>query len=145
MIDAPHPEATTASGEGPILLFDGVCNLCNAGVVFIVRRDPRGRFRFAPLQSAPAARLLEKAGIGAEALPDSMIVIENGRVLYRSDAALRIARGLRWPWPALGALWIIPRPLRNGLYRLVARNRYRWFGQRSECMMPTPELQARFL
>ena len=128
-----------------MLLFDGVCNLCNAGVVFIVRRDPRGRFRFAPLQSEAARRLLGEAGTRAGDLPDSMIVIDEGRVFYRSAAALRIARGLRWPWPALGALWLVPRPLRDWAYRMVARNRYRWFGRRDQCMAPAPELEERFL
>jgi len=132
-------------GSGPVLLFDGVCNLCNAGVLFIIRRDPRARFRFAPLQSEIARRLLDGTGVGRDGLPDTMIVIENGRAWQRSAAALRIARNLRWPWPALGALWIIPRPLRDWAYRLVARNRYRWFGRRDQCMMPTPELQAKFL
>lgn len=148
------------------LLFDGVCNLCNAGVLFIIKRDRRGRVRFAPLQSEAALRLLEEAGVAAlpeagEADPDSMIVIERLpggpggrereggkgelRVYDRSAAALRIARALRWPWPLLGAFWIVPRPLRDWIYRIIARNRYRWFGRRDACMMPTPELQARFL
>lgn len=152
MSEAPHREEPP--GEGPVLLFDGVCNLCNAGVLFIIKRDPRGRMRFAPLQSEAARRLLEEAG--AEPLPeaavadaDSMIVIEgppgDRRMYDRSAAALRIARALRWPWPLLGAFWIVPRPVRDWLYRLIARNRYRWFGRRDTCMMPTPELQARFL
>lgn len=127
------------------MLFDGVCNLCNGGVRFIVRRDPRGRFRFAPLQSEVARELMGRAGIDAAAAPDSMIVVEGGRAMVRSAAALRIAGGLRWPWPALGVLWLVPRPLRDWVYRVVARNRYRWFGRQDECMLPTPELEARFL
>jgi predicted DCC family thiol-disulfide oxidoreductase YuxK len=146
MAVAPHSDSgNPAAGDGPVLLFDGVCNLCNAGVAFIVRRDPRGRFRFAPLQSEVARRLLQAAGVDADDVPDSMIVVEEGRVYDRSAAALRIARALRWPWPALSALWLVPRPVRDWLYRLIARNRYRWFGRRDQCMTPTPELEARFL
>jgi len=127
------------------VLFDGVCNLCNAGVVFIVKRDPRGQFRFAALQSEAARRLVTEAGLDPEALPDSMIVLDGGRALVRSAAALRIATGLRWPWPALGALRLVPRPVRDWMYRVRARNRYRWFGRRDACMMPTPELEGRLL
>jgi predicted DCC family thiol-disulfide oxidoreductase YuxK len=131
--------------HGPVVLFDGVCNLCNAGVVFIVRRDPRGQFRFAALQSETAARLVAEAGLDPEGLPDSMIVLEGGRALLRSAAALRIARGLRWPWPLFTVLWLVPRPLRDWAYKVVARHRYRWFGRREACMMPTAELEGRFV
>lgn len=127
---------------GPIVLFDGVCNLCNGSVRFIIRRDLRRRLRFAPLQSETARRLL--AGAPAD-LPDSLVLVERGRVWTRSSAVLRIAKGLRWPWPLAYALVAIPRPLRDWLYTRVARNRYRWFGRRDDCMVPTPELRARFL
>ncbi len=140
----PRPESTPTSpsrGPGPVVLFDGVCNLCNAAVVFIIKRDPSGRFRFAPLQSDAAAALLRDAGD----LPDSIVVAEAGRVLTRSGAVLRIARGLRWPWPLAAALVVIPRPLRDWVYARVARRRYRWFGRRDTCMVPTPELRGRFL
>lgn len=125
------------------MLFDGHCNLCSRGVAFIIRRDPDATFRFAPLQSQVAQELLERAG--AREPPDSMAVIDGGRALFRSAAALRIARGLRWPWPLLTVFWIVPGPLRNWLYRFVARNRYRWFGRREACMTPTPELESRFV
>ena len=128
--------------QHPVVLFDGVCNLCNGSVVFIIRRDPRGVFRFAPLQSPAAASLLgERAGT----LPDSLVLVENGRLYTRSDAVLRIVRRLRQPWPLASALVELPAPLRDWLYAWVARNRYRWFGKRDVCMVPTPELQARFL
>jgi predicted DCC family thiol-disulfide oxidoreductase YuxK len=140
------------SDDGPILLFDGVCNLCNWGVGFILRHERRGlsadgRMRFAPLQSVAASRLLAGAGVSDPAsLGETMIVIDtNGRVLTRSDAAARIARTLRSPWRWAAAARVLPRFVRDRLYGLVARNRYRWFGKRDSCMMPTEALRARFL
>jgi predicted DCC family thiol-disulfide oxidoreductase YuxK len=128
-----------------IVLFDGVCNLCNGAVVFIIKRDPQGLFRFATLQSDAPESLLRRIGARRDALPDSMALIERGSVYARSTAALRIARRLRFPWPLLYALIIVPRPLRDWIYDLVARRRYHWFGKRAECMVPTPELRRRFL
>lgn len=127
-----------------IILFDGVCNLCAWSVQFIIRRDPRGQFRFAALQSAAGQRLLAERGLAGPDL-DSVVLIEGPRAYTRSGAALRIARRLTGLWPALAALLLVPRPLRDWAYSVVARNRYRWFGQQSECMLPTPELRARFL
>jgi predicted DCC family thiol-disulfide oxidoreductase YuxK len=133
----------SAGSTGPVILFDGVCNLCNGAVRFIIRRDRYGRFRFAPLQSKAAESLLRAAGAGP--LPDSMVLIADGRLHTQSGAVLRIARGLGGLWPLAYAFMIVPRPLRDWTYRIVARNRYRWFGRRDSCMMPTPELNARFL
>lgn len=132
----------TGADAGSVVLFDGVCNLCNAAVRFIIRRDPGGRLRFAALQSEAAAVLLAAQ---AEPLPDSIVLVEGGRVFTRSAAALRIARRLRFPWPLLYALIVVPRPLRDAVYGWIARNRYRWFGRSDQCMVPTPELRARFL
>ena len=126
------------------ILFDGVCNLCNGFVRFVVRRDPAARFRFAALQSPAAAALLREAGV-ASPLPDSVILVEDGRVYLRSGAALRIARGLRFPWPLAYAAIVVPRFIRDRVYDAVAARRYRWFGRRDVCMVPTPELQKRFL
>jgi predicted DCC family thiol-disulfide oxidoreductase YuxK len=126
------------------ILFDGVCNLCNASVRFVLRRDPHARFRFAALQSEAGRRLLEEHRLPADEL-STVVVVADGRAYTRSDAALRIARGLGGAWPALGALRVVPRPLRDRAYGVVARNRYRWFGRREECMLPTPELRERFL
>jgi predicted DCC family thiol-disulfide oxidoreductase YuxK len=131
--------------DHPVLLFDGVCNLCNAAVRFIVRRDPRGRFRFASLQSDVAVRLLRIHGVMIENMPDSMVLIDEHRIFTRSAAALRIVRRLQLPWRVLYALIIIPRPLRDWAYDFIARRRYRWFGRRDQCMMPSPEIQSRFL
>lgn len=129
----------------PVILFDGVCNLCNGAVVFILERDPRARFRFAALQSEPATALLASMGVDRHALPDSMVLIERGQVYVRSRAALRIARGLRFPWSLLSVFLLLPPRLGDALYDVVARNRYRWFGKRDACMVPTPELEKRFL
>lgn len=129
-----------------VVLFDGVCNFCNGAVNFIIDRDRAGRFRFAPLQSEVAAALLKQHGREVPAGdPDTLILVEDGKVYERSTAALRIARGLRMPWSLLYALIVVPRPLRDLFYRLFARNRYRLFGRSDACRMPTPELRARFL
>jgi predicted DCC family thiol-disulfide oxidoreductase YuxK len=128
----------------PIVLFDGVCNLCNGSVTFIVKRDPGRRFRFAALQSAAGATLLRQFGLPADAL-DTLVLVEGNRAFTRSTASLRVARRLSGLWPLLYALIVVPRPIRDLLYGVVARNRYRWFGRRDACMMPTPDLRERFL
>jgi predicted DCC family thiol-disulfide oxidoreductase YuxK len=127
-----------------VVLFDGVCNLCNGFVQFVIPRDPAGYFRFAALQSRAAARLMTDAGV---VLPggDSVVLIADGRAFTRSAAVLHIARRLRWPWPLASALIVIPRPIRDAIYDVVARNRVRWFGQRESCMVPGPGLRERFL
>jgi predicted DCC family thiol-disulfide oxidoreductase YuxK len=127
-----------------VILFDGVCNLCNGFVQFVIRRDPSGRFRFGALQSDGAQRVLASTPHAAP-LSDSVVLVDEGRVFTRSTAALRIARLLTFPWPAAYVFILVPRPLRDAIYDWVARNRYGWFGRRAECMMPTPELRARFL
>ena len=132
--------------EHPVVLFDGVCNLCSAAVQFILDRDRRGRFRFAALQSEVGAALLQRFGVAVpEGDPDTVLLLEGGAVYSHSSAALRIARRLDGAWPALYALMLLPRPLRDAGYRWIARNRYRWFGRTEQCRLPTPELRARFL
>jgi len=133
-----------ADSSHPVVLFDGTCNLCNASVEFVLRRDRAARFRFAALQSNAAAELLAAAGWRGPR-PDSVAVVEGGRVLWKSSAALAIARGLRWPWPALTVFALVPRPLRDLVYDFVARRRLCWFGRRETCMVPTKELRGRFL
>jgi predicted DCC family thiol-disulfide oxidoreductase YuxK len=130
-----------------IILFDGVCNLCSGVVRFVIARDPHAHFRFAALQSDAARRVCAEVGATPPAAvdPDTIIVIADGRALERSDAALAIASRLPFPWPMFGVFRILPRALRDWLYRFVAKNRYRWFGKSDTCMMPTPELRARFL
>ena len=126
------------------ILFDGVCNLCNGFVRFVIARDPAARFRFAALTSPAAIEALRRAGV-AQPLPDSIVLIEDGRVYFRSDAALQIARHLRFPWPVACALALIPRFIRDAMYDCIAARRYRWFGRRETCMIPTPGLRGRFL
>lgn len=137
------PDARSPA-DGPVILFDGVCNLCNAAVTWVIERDRRARFRFASLQSAAAESLLREAG-AAGPLPDSIVVVDAGGVHVRSEAALRIASGLGFPWSLAAAGRILPRGLRDRLYAWVARNRYRWFGRRDSCMVPSAALAARFL
>lgn len=132
----------------PVLLFDGVCNLCNWLVQFIVRHDPQARLRFAALQSEASCALLATHGLlaaDAAADPDSVVLIENDQAYLRSAAVLRVLRHLGWPWRAATIGYLLPRTWRDVLYRYVARHRYRWFGRQQACLMPTPELQARFL
>ena len=130
--------------SAPVILFDGVCNLCNGFVQFVIRRDRAGRFRFASLQSAEGQALLAAHGLPAPTEPESIVLIENGRAYSHSGAVLRLARHLPgWRW--LAAFRVVPRPLRDAAYRWVARHRYRWFGRQEACLLPTPELKARFL
>jgi len=134
----------SAETSHPVVLFDGVCNLCNGSVQFILKRDPQGRFRFASLQSEPGRRLMTEHGLDPDAL-SSVVVVEEGRVWKESSAALRIARHLPGAWKLLRVFTLVPRPLRDAAYRLIARNRYRWFGKMEACWLPTPELKGRFL
>jgi predicted DCC family thiol-disulfide oxidoreductase YuxK len=127
-----------------LILFDGVCNLCNGAVRFVIARDPSARFHFGALQSDAARRMLRER-YTLPTVPDSIVLLDESGVFTRSDAALRVARELRFPWPLAYGLIVVPRPLRDWVYDIVARNRYAWFGKRDVCMVPTPELRARFL
>ena len=130
----------------PLLLFDGVCNLCDGAVRFVIQNDPAGRFRFAALQSDAARPHLERAGLGAGYLQGLVLVDEGGAVHVGADAAVQTALRLREPWPALARLALaVPAPLREAVYRFVARHRYRVFGRREACRIPTPAERARFL
>lgn len=127
-----------------IILIDGVCHLCQGLVRFIIPRDPKGHFMFAPLQSEVSQRLLDAGGLKPNEL-STVVLLEKGVYYTESAAVLRIARRLRFPYPAAYVFILVPRPLRNALYRLVARNRYRWFGRDEQCLLPTPENRRRFL
>jgi predicted DCC family thiol-disulfide oxidoreductase YuxK len=128
---------------GATVLFDGVCNFCDASANFIIRHDPEGYFKFAPLQSETGEQLRAKYGI--DRTIDSVILVEDEKVYVRSTAALRIARKLSGAWSWLYALIIVPRPVRDFFYDLFAKYRYRLFGKKDMCMMPTPEIRGRFL
>lgn len=128
----------------PILLFDGVCNLCNGAVQFVIKNDKKQRFRFAALQSEAGASLLKTYGLPPDAL-DTFIVITKNKSLTRSTAALEVAKTIGGIWALAYVFIIIPKFIRDGIYNWVAKNRYRWFGKKDSCMIPTPELQERFL
>ena len=127
-----------------IVLFDGVCTLCDGLVQFLIRQDPLGRLRFCTMQSDAGRTLLGARGFDPDAL-DTFVLLDGSRTLTSGDAALAIARLLPAPWSWLAAGRILPRPLRDVLYRIVARNRYAWFGRRDTCFVPTPEIRSRFL
>jgi len=126
-----------------VVIFDGVCNLCTHSVKFILKHELEPRFQFSPLQSPAGARILAEHGFST-ANVDTFVLVSEGKVFTRSAAALRIARHLRGAWPLLRLFAIVPRPLRDMLYDYVARNRYSWFGKTESCLVPTPELRARF-
>lgn len=128
----------------PIVFFDGVCNLCDQSVQFIIRHDHRAHFRFATLQSPLGQQILRKYGRAAEA-GESVLLLRHGRLFDRSRAALEICRSLSGLWPLLYFFVIVPPVLRDWIYEWVARNRYRWFGKKEACMIPTPELRSRFI
>lgn len=135
-------EQSKVNDQPPIILFDGVCNLCAWAVRFIIERDPHALFRFAPLQSEAGQQLLAHHALERTSL-DSFVLIEDGKAHTESTAALCVARHLSGAWPAFYPFIIMPRALRDPLYRFIARHRYRWFGKADSCLMPG--LRARFL
>lgn len=132
------------SANGPIVLFDGVCKFCNASVNFLLARDRRGQLRFAALQSPAGQALLARFHLPRDQFA-SLVLVEGNRCWRRSTAALRIARFLDGPWPLAALLLAVPPFLRDAAYDVLARNRYRWFGQLDSCRVPTPEVRQRFL
>lgn len=130
--------------DHPIILFDGICNLCNAAVQFVIKHDKKKQFMFASLQSKAGQSILSDYGLGLTGFK-SFILVENKTVYTRSSAALRLSRKLDGILPGFYAFMIIPKFIRDGLYNLVARNRYSWFGKKESCMIPSQELKARFL
>jgi predicted DCC family thiol-disulfide oxidoreductase YuxK len=130
--------------DGPVVLFDGVCNLCNGVVRFVVPRDEAGRVKFAALQSDAGQALLRAFDLPTSDF-DSFVLVDDGECYTKSAAALRLASYLDGPVSWLSALRVVPRPLRDAVYDLVAAYRYRVFGRKDQCMMPTPDIEARFL
>lgn len=131
-------------GDGPVLLFDGVCNLCNGVVQFIIARDPDGRIQFAPLQSAAGKALLSGHGFPSSDL-DSVALVEDGTVYRKSDAVIRVAELLGWPYRAATVGRAVPAPVRDALYDIVAANRYDVFGRKDQCTLPDDDVSERFL
>jgi predicted DCC family thiol-disulfide oxidoreductase YuxK len=132
--------------SAPVVLFDGVCNLCNGTVQFLIDHDRDAHLRFAALQSEAGARVLQAHGRAVPTGdPDSVLLVAGGHVYSHSDAALRIARLLGFPWSLAAVALVVPRFVRDAVYRFIARHRYRWFGREESCRVPTPALRARFL
>lgn len=127
-----------------VVLFDGVCNFCDSSVQFIIKRDFKNYFKFAPLQSEFAANLFKEQGIDPTSF-DSVVLWENGELYTKSTAALRIGRQLGVLWSLLYVFIIIPRFIRDAVYDLIARNRYKWFGKKDQCMIPSPEVRDKFI
>lgn len=137
-----RPQTAADLPEG-LILFDGVCVLCCGWAGFVIARDPARHYRFVPIQSALGRALGARFGIDPE-MPQSNMVVRDGQAWFKGDSALRVWRDMPgWRWTR--GLRILPRPIRDLLYDLVARNRYRLFGRRESCLVPTPELRSRFL
>jgi predicted DCC family thiol-disulfide oxidoreductase YuxK len=136
--------AIDRGGELPVLVFDGVCLLCSASVAFVLRHDRRGRIRFAAMQSSAGRKLLEAHGLDADD-PLSFLFVAEGKGHTQSDAILRLVGSFGGAWRLVGVLRVLPRVLRDALYRLIANNRYRWFGRRDTCLMPDAAVRERFL
>ncbi|MSR86096.1 DUF393 domain-containing protein [Candidatus Woesearchaeota archaeon] len=131
--------------EPAILIFDGVCNFCNCFINSIIDRDPKKRIKFAASQSEAGKKILKKDRISKNKVKDSLIFIEGDKYHTRSTAFLSIMKYLKFPYFLLYGLIIIPRCIRDEIYEFISRNRYKWFGKRTSCRMPTKKLKARFL
>ncbi len=127
-----------------LILFDGVCNLCNGAVKFVIKRDPGAIFQFASLQSSIARDILSRYEISSDKL-DSIVLVRHSRLYVKSDAILEIAGDLSGFWAVLKVFRFLPKGLRDSAYDLIAGNRYKWFGKNDSCLIPTKELQYRFL
>jgi len=127
-----------------IILFDGVCNLCNTSVTYVIMRDKKDIFRFAALQEEPGKSLLAQHNINMSQT-DSIILVDGAKAYTKSTAALKIARHLGGLYPLLYGFMLVPKFIRNWVYDYVAKNRYKWYGKKDSCMIPTPELRRKFL
>jgi predicted DCC family thiol-disulfide oxidoreductase YuxK len=128
----------------PIILFDGVCVLCSAGAAFVLRHDRRAVFRLAAMQGTFGTDLCQQLGIDPDN-PATIVLLEGDRVHTESDAIIAICHGLAWPWKAAVLLKVLPRGLRNAVYRRIARHRYRLFGKRYTCFLPSADQASRVL
>ena len=128
----------------PVILFDGICNLCNKSVQFVIRHDAHAIFRFASLQSNTGKQLLQQYGITDERI-QSFVLIKNNRAFTKSTAALLVAKQLSGPIKLIYAFILVPTCIRDAVYKLIAKNRYKWFGRKDSCMVPAKSLENRFL
>ncbi len=127
-----------------LILFDGICNLCNGAVQFVIKHDRKKQFLFASLQSDKGQEMLKKYDLPQNDF-NSFVLIEDSRAYTRSSAALRVAKQLSGGWKLVYGFIIVPKFIRDGVYKFISKNRFKWFGQRESCMMPTEELKGRFL
>lgn len=128
----------------PVILFDGVCNYCNAMINFIIKQDKKKKYLFATLQSNAGQKILQQWHLPVDSF-ESFLILDKGKLYSKSTAALRLYNQLPWYWKWTQLFWIFPRFFRDGIYNIIAKNRYKWFGKKDECMVPTPELRERFL
>ena len=128
----------------PVIVFDGVCNLCTGSVQYVIKHDPKRIFRFASLQSAFGQELLKGHNLPANTF-NSFILFENNKIYTRSTAALLVAKRLTGLSKLLYVFMIVPKFIRDAVYNIIAKNRYKWFGKKNECWLPTPELKALFV
>ncbi|MBC6111369.1 thiol-disulfide oxidoreductase DCC family protein [Pedobacter fastidiosus] len=127
----------------PVIFFDGVCNLCNASVQFVIEHDHENLFKFTALQSAYAKEVLPQFNVDPEKL-NSILLLENGILYTKSSSALRVAKKLNGLWPLLFGFIIIPKFIRDWFYDIIAKNRYKWWGKQESCWVPTPDLKSKF-
>jgi len=130
--------------QQPIILFDGVCNFCNSAVNFTIKKNAKSNIFFAPIQSEAGQKILKQYDLPADDM-QSFVFVDKGKAYKQSTAALKVCRYLRGLWPLCYGLIIVPLFIRDGIYNWIAKNRYKWFGLRQECMIPSPEVKQRFL
>ncbi|WP_370277510.1 thiol-disulfide oxidoreductase DCC family protein [Flavobacterium sp. J27] len=131
--------------EKQIILFDGVCNLCESSVQFIIKRDKKDLFRFVAIQSELGQQIIKHIGIDTSKTDSIILYIPEKAYYYKAEAALQISKRLKGVYAILGYLSFIPNPIKNTVYDYIAKNRYKWYGKKESCMIPTPELKAKFL
>lgn len=136
--------AIAESDDHPILLFDGVCNLCNGAIQFVIPRDPEGKIRYAPLQSDLGETVQESAGLSTDDL-ETVVLVDDGMAYTKSDAAIRVGEHLGGVYRLLSLGRLLPRGLRDRIYDVVAENRYDWFGKKDQCMIPDEDVSDRFI
>lgn len=128
----------------PIILFDGVCNLCNSAVLFVIKHDLNENFLFASLQGEVGQQILTKYNLPLQQL-NSFVLLQDDKIYLKSSAALQVAQQLDGVWKCFYIFNIVPKFIRDGIYSWIAKNRYRWFGKKDACIIPSPHLQQRFL